>query len=213
MQYPREKFGLVLVVVFVVARKGKPSGQAPSTDRHRLRASSKVSLPPIQEFDLTVHLSSASAEPVEIPSSADDALVYRVDPIAQSCTCPDWQRRSDRPKDHLGRFCKHMMGVLRDSGAITAESDWVRAIVAQGFGGPTKAWLIELTSAPAVLVISAGASDWVNVLARTTRSGERIIQASGPIQSYGWNVEADRWSYGEGPAGARELTPVMRAIL
>jgi hypothetical protein len=49
--------------------------------------------------------------------------------------------------------------------------------------------------------------------ARTPRSGERIKAASGPITRYGWNVEEDRWSYGEGPPGSRELTPLMKLVL
>lgn len=201
---------LAITAVFLFVRRGKPA--RPPQDR-QLRAPSAAGLPPIEEFDLRVQPILASHVPVTIPSSVDTGVSYVVDTEAQTCSCQDWQRRSDRPKDHLGRYCKHLMRVLRESGAFDSESEWVQEIAALGFGGPTKAWRIALTTAPAVLVISAPGGEWVNVLARTTKKGERISQASGSINSYGWNVEADRWSYGEGPAGARELTPVLRAIL
>jgi hypothetical protein len=201
---------LAMVAVILLVRRAKP---APASKGHQLRAPTAAGLPPIEEFDLRVQPLVVGLAPVDVPSSADAGVSYVVDPEAQSCSCQDWQRRSDRPKDHLGRYCKHLMHVLREGGAFDHESAWVQEIAALDFGGPTKAWRIALTSAPAVLVTSASGREWVNVLARTTKKGERINQASGPIRSYGWNVEADRWSYGEGPAGARELTPVMRAIL
>jgi len=195
---------------FLLVRRVK---QPPASEGHELRAPSAAGLPPIEEFDLRVQPIVVGNAPVIVPSSMDTGATYVVDTEAQSCSCEDWQRRRDRPKDHLGRYCKHLMYVLREGGAFDKESEWVQEIAALGFGGPTKAWRIALTSAPAVLVTASPGGEWVNVLARTTKKGERINEASGPIRSYGWNVEADRWSYGEGPAGARELTPVMRAIL
>ncbi len=64
-----------------------------------------------------------------------------------------------------------------------------------------------------MLVTVAAGKEWVNVYARTPRSGERIKTASGPIERYGWNVEEVRWSYSQGPPGSRELTPLMKLVL
>ncbi len=52
----------------------------------------------------------------------------------------------------------------------------------------------------------------MNVLARTKQRGERISEASGEIERFGWNVREKRWTYGDGPPGSRELTPRLREI-
>ena len=148
-------------------------------------------------------------QPVEVESSQGDTT-YLVNPATLTCTCIDWKRRAGFPRD-LARCCKHLQAKLVQQGLLEPANEWERALLEQ-VRGPTAAWRIELESAPAVVLATSASSEWVDVLARTKRRGERIIEASGEIQSFGWNVREQRWSYGEGPPGSRELTSRLREM-
>jgi hypothetical protein len=148
-------------------------------------------------------------QPVEVESSQGYAT-YRVNPAVLTCTCIDWKQRAGFTHD-LARCCKHLQAVLAKQGLLGGANEWERALLEQ-VRGPTAAWRIELDSAPAVVLATSAGSEWVDVLARTKRSGERISEASGKIQRFGWNVREQRWSYGEGPPGSRELTPRLREM-
>ena len=148
-------------------------------------------------------------QPVEVKSSQGRAT-YLVNPAALTCTCIDWKQRAGFTQD-LARCCKHLQSVLVKQGFLEAANEWEHALL-EHVRGPTAAWRFELESAPAVLLATSASSEWVDVLARTKRGGERISQASGKIQRFGWNVREQRWSYGEGPPGSRELTPRLREM-
>ena len=47
---------------------------------------------------------------------------------------------------------------------------------------------------------------------RKRRIGENIRQASGHFSNYGWNLYQNRWSYGEGPAGASLIRPLVQTV-
>jgi len=146
-------------------------------------------------------------QPVEVESSQGNAT-YLVNPAVLTCTCIDWKRRAGFTHD-LARCCKHLQAVLVEQGLLEAANEWERALLEQ-VRGPTAAWRIELESAPAVVLATSASSEWVDVLARTKQRGEKISEASGKIESFGWNVREQRWSYGEGPPGSRELRSVFK---
>ena len=78
--------------------------------------------------------------------------------------------------------------------------------------GPRRFWRVSLETAPDVFVSHVGSSEWLNVFARTQRSGERIAEASGHWRRFGWNVYERRWSHDEGPPGSRELRRIMKEV-
>lgn len=71
---------------------------------------------------------------------------------------------------------------------------------------------MQLQSATEVVMTIGFSKDWINVYAHSVRAGERIANASGPIKNYGWSVIDHRWSYGDPPAGARELKKLLAEI-
>ena len=165
----------------------------------------------IEKLDLEIEIDGAFKKPVETRSSSDSSVVYIVDLENQTCTCPDWCARSDQPKNHLGRYCKHLIGEFRAASSLPKD-EWIEWLMSYR-GGPIRAWWIHLKTAPSVLLTCGIGSPWVNIHARTKRKGERIANATGSIEQTGWNVIEQRWSYGQGPIGSRELTPIMRKLV
>lgn len=135
--------------------------------------------------------------------------IYFVSVQEQTCTCPDFIHREYRPKNHLGRLCKHLIWKISPLGAFENFNNWQKAIVQSGYGGPTRAWIVERTHSPPVLITIGTGQDWINVFANSKLKGETIAQASGSLREYGWKISEKRWSYGEAPSGARELRRIL----
>ena len=167
----------------------------------------------LREVKLSVPAGSRSSDPIEIRSYSDDSKVYSLDLSAVTCTCPDFRSRADESATSLSRCCKHLLQELEHRGLLKDAGKWDLAIVSEGFGAPRTAWTIELDTAPPVLLAASNDREWVSVFAHTKRKGERIRDASGRIDRFGWSVIKERWSYGEGPPGSRELTKIMKEIL
>ncbi len=137
---------------------------------------------------------------------------YLVSSAHQTCTCADFQSRRARDLGTMGRLCKHLLRELNSRGCFAQASQWHQAIAADGHGGPISAWLLRRTSSPVVLITLSNNKEWINVYANTKRKGEKISNASGRIAAFGWSVCDKRWSYGDGPPGARELRSLLSVI-
>ena len=109
-----------------------------------------------------------------------------------------------RTRNHSGRWCKHQLAEYGFARCLPKDK-WIQSLPSN-YGGPVRAWRIHLKTVPSVLVTCNTGSAWLNLYARTARRGERIAQATGPIERSGWNTTEQRWSYGQGPIGCRELT-------
>jgi hypothetical protein len=203
-------FVAVGVAAFALGRRSLSHSTATESRRNVIRPRPNTRVTP---HELLLPTIQQGEPPESVQSDSDSSVIYSVDPSRLTCTCPDFQRRVALPVTSFERCCKHLLRVLYRRGFLASASEWEQAIAADGYGAPAEAWLITLDSAPAVLVTVAANKVWVNVYARTLRSGERIGSASGPIQRFGWNVDEDRWAYGEGPPGSRELTPLMKEVL
>ncbi|WP_367278628.1 SWIM zinc finger family protein [uncultured Sulfitobacter sp.] len=148
----------------------------------------------------------------QIASFTHPGVFYDVSLSYQTCSCPDFLHRSDFPANSFSRWCKHLMAALSDEGAFKNIGEWHKAIAEAGHGGPFSAFTVT-TERSQVFLLTAGRNpDWINVLGRTRRKGEQAHQASGSIREFGWCISERRWSYGEGPPGARELRRLMVQI-
>lgn len=164
------------------------------------------------EFDLAF-TPKPTKETAEIRSSEyGSETKYLVHLLDQTCTCADFSRRSHRQKDHFSRWCKHLIKAFAREGAFESADDWQKAIAEDAFGGPNIAYMLRRGEAPPVLITAGGSDEWINVYARKKRRGEKVSEASGPIERHGWNLAQQRWSYGEGPDGAREIKKVLKEI-
>lgn len=192
---------MLAVVGYLLARRALDD-EADSPEKHRR----------VTPIDLRLPRIPPGFPPCSIESYTTEGIVYEVDLSRMSCTCKDFQARKKHSRGPLSACCKHLLGQLSLAKGIDRIGKWEKAIIDDGHGDPLCAWLIELDSASDVLATASGSLEWINVFAHSKRKGEKIIEASGTIRSHGWNVEERRWSYGEGPAGSRELTPLMREV-
>jgi hypothetical protein len=138
---------------------------------------------------------------------------YNVDLLQVTCTCANFEKRDQFETISPMRYCRHLLRLLNERNAFKSMGKWEKAIINDGSGAPIQSWVVSLKTAPEVLIVDAGSgNEWVDVYAHTKRSGEHIADASGEIQRFGWNYIEHRWSYGEGPPGSRELTPLMKSV-
>lgn len=52
-------------------------------------------------------------------------------------------------------------------------------------------------------------TDWIDIFARRHRKPDMKGQASGDFECLGFSMTASRWSYGEGPYGAKEIRAAL----
>lgn len=146
------------------------------------------------------------------PSFSDPEVFYDVSLSHQTCSCPDFLHRRDFPANSFPRWCKHLISALSDAGAFEGIGEWQKAVAQAGNGGPIGAFTVTTEKSQVFLVTAGRNPDWINVYGRTRRKHEQAHQASGPIREFGWCISEQRWSYGEGPPGARELRRLMVQI-
>ncbi len=53
------------------------------------------------------------------------------------------------------------------------------------------------------------APEWLDIITRKRKSGEKGGVFSGPYDVFGFSVNERRWSYGEGPPGAGEIRGIL----
>lgn len=121
-----------------------------------------------------------------------------------SCTCSAGQQRNTHPQGDPRRICHHLMRHLSQRRLITGLDPWAKTIIDNAEAVPLEAWELKLETAPPMLVTQGSSDEWLNLFAHSKRSGERIADASGPIERHGWSLKKQRWSYGSGPPGAME---------
>lgn len=200
------------------AEKQKSSAPMPRYDSEprvtilSLQSETSVLEKSATEFDLTLE-PKPKKETAEIRSSDyESEIKYQVNLIDQTCTCSDFSARSCRPKNHFSRWCKHLIKALDRDGAFEGIDEWQRAIVDDGHGGPKIAYMIARDAASPALITVGSSDEWINVYARKKKKGEKVSEASGSIARYGWSISQQRWSYGDGPDGAREIKKMLKVI-
>ena len=153
----------------------------------------------------------AASEPIKTIGSF--GRKYTVSLADQTCSCPNFKEtRADCPRDHLSRWCKHILRVAVEVGAINDSIFWINAIAKADRGGPAAAFLICPPDGQEFLTTIGRSREWINVFVRTARPGERLPHLTGPVREFGWNIAAKSWSYGTAPRGARSIRKLLSQI-
>lgn len=213
-----------MFVLALVAKATKPKDPPPRDNTWRpdstpsASAAQQALVRPrggFEPFPLDITIKSVPEklwEPVRDGSKLSDN-VYSVDLLKQTCTCPDFQQgRNKHQPGTLPRMCKHLLRQYSQHGLIEVENEYLATMVYSGHGGPVGAWLIEREAASNAVVTLSRQGDWLNVLARDKRKGERAHEATGRVKNYGWNIRERRWARGESPPGARELRQILSQL-
>jgi len=152
------------------------------------------------------------------PKSMGDAAMMDVDGQVnvsvehQTCTCKKFADRADRPMNNIGRWCRHLVVIMRERGAVDHENEWIKAIIEDGYDGPLYAFMVDRPTTGQILMTGKANSEWLNFYARDKRRNETVAQASGKIKRYGWSLKRKGWAYGNPPPGAREIRALIQSV-
>jgi hypothetical protein len=91
---------------------------------------------------------------------------------------------------------------------LEAEGELEDAIRAQ-YRKKQAYYRLHLASGQPFAVGHSPGDDWLDVIARKRRKGEKGGEYAGPYGDYGYSVVEGRWSYGEAPPGATEVREAM----
>lgn len=214
---------LVIVVIAVAAVRiasdaGEPTTRqrtAPRTTTTREHAREPQSPPPTLSTALLTFslLADAKTGLQSVKSRSTPGLRYQVDTAQVTCTCPDFvERRTTFATNDLRRLCKHL------ARAMSPLIDWGRSsewgpVLLQGTRAKTNFVTGTLSSGAAVLIGSSPDDPWIDVYSRKRKKGDRGGVYTGDYDCFGFNVERNGWSFGDGPPGAREIRSMLKELL
>jgi len=165
----------------------------------------------MEEFNLNVEARPTYQDNIEYIDYATGEI-YQVYLLDQTCTCDEFKLRKGDAKNNLRRWCTHIMQSMYADDALAQSNDWIKAIGRDGYHGPLAAWLVDRPTTGPFLLTVGKKTDWINVYARTKKSTERVSEASGEIDRFGWNIQQKEWAYGVPPPGSRELKKLISVI-
>lgn len=168
----------------------------------------------VEHFGLNMPIKPVSAV-IEVKSMSERHVKYEVDLGKQTCTCENFKKRAHHPKNHVARWCKHLLKTFDESGAFDPLEGLHAEVVKFEYTQCDKMYLIKHRELPEMIITLSHDSlsrDWIDINARKKRVGENVRQASGRFERFGWNLYQERWSYGDGPPGASLLRPLLKMV-
>lgn len=148
-----------------------------------------------------------------VSSHSSFGVKYLLNFMDQTCTCEDFRkRRSNCQKDHLSRWCKHILKFANDNGMLESAGDWHKAIANEGVGGPFAAFKITAIDGQEFVATIGSSQEWANIFVRTALPGQKLPILTGPVRQFGWHIGEKRWSYGKSPRGAKNIRKLLCQI-
>lgn len=146
-----------------------------------------------------------SKNPYQINSSSMENTVYEVDIENVSCPCADFKKRKRYlfSKNDPRRLCRHLSHIILNKLKID-QSELVTAIIAAKNNDFVKEFKFQ-SGISFYICKSNAEKEWVNIIARKRKPGEKDGVYTGAYEIYGYNLIEKRWSYGDGPDGASEI--------
>jgi hypothetical protein len=140
---------------------------------------------------------------IEVPSLREDqSYVVSLHPAA--CTCPEWNySRKSLAERHPGRCCKHVAYAYARTGKVF--EPWFQAVLDDCFAyargtSPKGEWLLVQIPDQKPAVVCGAPDSWCTVFAPRGQA----------YQSFAFNPEQRRWSYGEAPARSGVIAKAIR---
>ena len=173
----------------------------------------------MEQFHVETFGHDLPIKPVEgllkVKSQSEVGVKYDVDLAQQTCTCENYKKRRSHPKNHVARWCKHLLRALDKAGAFSPLEGLQSEVVKFSYTQCDQMYLIKHNDLPEMILTLSDrwlSESWININARKKRAGENIKQASGKFSNYGWNADRQSWSYGENLAGASLIRPLLQAV-
>lgn len=162
----------------------------------------KYDIPGLQEINYTG----------SIPSFTSLSQSYELDLFSQSCSCPKFASQQHFQKNDVRRWCKHLIEAMDQHGAFAKLDQSYHVPIMNALGSISEIYQYQHPEMKAVYFVVGHNEDWLNVIVRRTKQGEKTVQASGHYRRYGWSYSQKRWSNGDAPKGASNLRRTLKYI-
>lgn len=130
----------------------------------------------------------------------------RISVPTMSCECDDFRtRRAHLHARDVRRLCRHLQGRLLDIGVQRTLPEYLGVLLRNPYLERCDRLHVENVFGHEVVFTREFGSPWVNVIVRKRRRRDTPAAFTGDYGRYGFNLNQSRWSWGEGPDGAREL--------
>jgi hypothetical protein len=161
---------------------------------------------------ISVKLSSNPAEDVSVPVTKSSGLDKNYCNIfLQTCTCKKF-----RFNNHLfqlgdiARLCEHLRVIAYEKGLIQTDDALLRELFLDIW--KYRIFKGTMESGDIVYFAFGYEDDWVDIIAKTRLSNDRLGRHSGPYERFGFSLKKNRWSYGVSPGSAIELRQMLKDI-
>lgn len=144
--------------------------------------------------------------------SSKDQCFYIIDLTKKTCSCCEfqgWRDRTQYDASDIRRYCRHMIKALPNE--VLENLDELRKLLINPYNGTCDVdgyFKLFKIDGNEIIARFNGSTNWVDVFARRQRLKDGK-ENTGPLEKYGFNVEENRWSYGNGP---RNALAIKRAI-
>lgn len=131
---------------------------------------------------------------------------FELNLIDQTCGCDSFQKnRHIYPVNDVRRLCQHLRYELLQKHCAYI-SELAECYISYRSRDNFNISKYQLSSGvPFYIGHNGTKSEWIDIFARKRRKGEKEGNFTGAYERYGYNLLEKRWSYGEGPAGAKEI--------
>ena len=219
----------LVVVMIVVAAVRIASDEGGSTTRPRVSSNATAPRPAairqrpreqdappptLTTASLTFSLTADAKTGVRsVKSRSTAGLIYQVDTAQVTCSCPDFvERRTTFATNAFPRLCYHLADAMSPLIDWERSSEWGPVLLQRP---RAKLHFVTgtLSSGAAVLIGYSPDDPWIDVYSRKRRKGDRGGVYTGEYDCFGFNVDRNGWSFGDGPPGAREIRAMLKELL
>lgn len=215
---------LFIIGIVMLSKRKSPSNQAPneaeadskevSWQRNRSRKSnhssgSSADFPSYKILKTPILLPETCIDTDEqIREIVDGDITYKVDIIARTCTCVDFQKtRAKFAKQDIRRICQHLQRALKRLGALEEAEDYILELL--NYGAKKNCLTVVPSKGMTFYISYDDSTPWIDVVSRKRKKGEKGILLTGGYERFGFNRIENRWSYGDGPPGASFVKHVL----
>ncbi len=204
---------VVLIIAYFIGAAQDNGSQRKRLSSGEISATGKNAFEVVRIDNPTLQLPEEnSVSDIEIPSFSDDKITYHVSISKMTCSCPDFQkhRKNVAPNDPR-RVCKHIATVLEENNFFQPQSE-LALVILQRSSTNKKLTTVKLESGNEVAICHGG-SEWIDVFTRKRKKGDNGGLYTGKYDRFGFNLNENRWSYGDGPPGAREIRFIISQVV
>lgn len=167
----------------------------------------------IQVITISPYLQNLNSTHGKDKITSQSGNIYEIDLENQTCECAQFSERKKFPKNTMARFCEHLFIGMNQQKAFSRQHHITFTALKLGLRDiTTSAYAIKHDDLPLMYAIIGDNDEWINIYARTKKTGQTIYEASGDFERHGWHIYKKYWSYGAGPPGASLLKPLFSSL-